>query len=339
MSVVSQGDALWFEESMGGHSAYRMKMDTVLAEEESEFQSILVFKNKMFGTVLALAGVVQCTSLDEHIYHEMMAHVPLMSMTQQGRDGLVVAIIGGGDGGVLREVVKYPHVKEVTLIDIDQRVIDLCREHMPEVSNGSFEDKRATILCQDGAEWLKTRNTDIDVLIIDSSDDDETGSNSALFNDAFYASVGKSLKSTGVVVKQSGCSLLQEGVTLSTLTRLRKHFPHYGVYRQNVPTYVGGDMQITWATHSPGAVLGPLRTTTGESVPIGNNTAENSPDGDGDTNGVGNRTDNVKDGDSEESKSSMTTKRPRINTKYYNAQVHSGAFALPSDLQRKIDTL
>ena len=106
MSVVSQGDALWFEESMGGHSAYRMKMDTVLAEEESEFQSILVFKNKMFGTVLALAGVVQCTSLDEHIYHEMMAHVPLMSMTQQGRDGLVVAIIGGGDGGVLREVVK-----------------------------------------------------------------------------------------------------------------------------------------------------------------------------------------------------------------------------------------
>lgn len=319
MSVVSKGDDLWFQEDMGGHSAFHLKMESVLVEDESEFQSILVFKNKMFGTVLALAGVVQCTTLDEHIYHEMMAHVPLMTMTQyapartnngdgaQESPGLVVAIIGGGDGGVLREVVKYPQVTEVTLIDIDQKVIDVCKEHMPEVSNGAFDDKRATILCQDGAEWLKTRNADIDVLIIDSSDDDETGSNSALFNDAFYASVSKSLKSTGVVVKQSGCSLLQEGVTLSTLTRLQKHFLNYGVYRQNVPTYVGGDMQITWATHSKASVLGPVSHDEGR-----------SPD------------------DDVEKRSDTQT---QIKTRYYNAQVHSGAFSLPNELQQKVQFL
>lgn len=310
MSTVRVGEEVWFEESMGGHSAYRLKCESVLAEEVSPYQSILVFTNKMYGTVLALDGVVQCTTRDEHIYHEMMVHVPLMSkcMRKNAQGGekecgsdrdLVVAIIGGGDGGVLREVLKYPQVKNVTLIDIDQRVIDLCKEHMPGISNGAFEDKRTTVLCQDGAEWLKTRNADIDVLIIDSSDDDETGSNSTLFNDAFYASVCKSLKESGVVVKQSGCAFLQEKVTLSTITRLRKHFPHFGVYRQNIPTYVGGDMQITWASHSSGAALGPVDPTT--SAPAAQNLS--------------------------------------VKTKYYNAQVHSGAFALPNDLLDKIKSI
>ena len=299
---------------MGGHSSFRIKMENVLVEEVTPFQPLMVFTNKAFGTVLALDGVIQCTTRDEHIYHEMMAHVPLMSKcfnttsnqehqnnNNNNSPALEVAIIGGGDGGVLREVLKYNQVKHVTLIDIDQRVIDVCREHLPEVSNGAFDNDRATILCQDGAKWLKERNRDIDVLIIDSSDDDETGSNSTLFNDEFYASVSRSLTAGGVVVKQSGCALLQEGVTLSTLTRLKKAgFPHCGVYRQNIPTYVGGDMQITWGTHSAADVLGPLHD------------ADAAADG---------------------------AEAADIRTRYYTTDVHSAAFALPKEMRTKVNAI
>ena len=160
-----------------------------------------------------------------------------------------------GDGGALREVLKYDQVQHVTLVDIDRRVIDVCKTYLPEISDGALDDHRVTVVCQDGAKWLKTRNADIDVLIIDSSDDDETGSNSTLFNDDFYESVAHALTENGVVVKQSGCALLQQGVTLSTLARFKKHFNHFGVFRQNVPTYVGGDMQIAWASHTQSAAL------------------------------------------------------------------------------------
>ena len=134
---------------------------------------------------------------------------------------LEVAIIGGGDGGALREVLKYRQVGHATLCDIDRRVIDVCSQYLPGVSDGALDDERATVLCQDGAEWLKSRKGDIDVLIIDSSDDDETGSNSTLFNDDFYESVAHALTEGGVVVKQSGCALLQQGVTLRCLSASR----------------------------------------------------------------------------------------------------------------------
>ena len=291
-----------FEEDLGGKSAFiRLAVESMLHEEQSDFQAIKVFQNKLFGTVLALDGVIQCTTLDEHIYHEMITHVPLSHVcASKGAEGgqLEVAIIGGGDGGALREVLKYDQVRHVTLVDIDRKVIEVCKKYLPGVSDGALDDPRATVLCQDGAEWLKRRKEDIDVLIIDSSDDDETGNNSTLFNDDFYESVAHALTKNGVVVKQSGCALLQQGVTLSTLARLKKHFSHFGIFRQNVPTYVGGDMQITWASHTKPAALCPTDDHYFTRVDA-----------------------------------------PAISTKHYNPEVHNAAFALPTDLASKVTEL
>jgi spermidine synthase len=237
---------LFFEESIHDNFRIRLQIDKILAQEQSQYQSILIFTNKEFGTVLALDGIVQATEADEHIYHEMMAHVPLAAMSAAGssRAPLRGAIIGGGDGGVLREVVKHPILEHCTMIDIDDRVIELSKIHLPGLSDGAFNHPKATVLAQDGAAWLKDAR-DLDFVLIDSSD--PVGPNESLFNEAFYVSLSAALKPDGIVVKQSGCTLVQPEEAVETLGFYKKHFKSYGLYRQNVPTYVGGDMTFAWA--------------------------------------------------------------------------------------------
>lgn len=241
MSIANQ---LFFEESIHDNFRIRLQIDKILAQETSKFQDILIFTNKEFGTVLCLDGIVQVTSADEHIYHEMMTHVPLMS--KMGAKALRGAIIGGGDGGVLREVVKHPNLEHCTMIDIDDRVIKLSEEHLPELSNGAFQHPKATVLSEDGAKWLADCAPEtLDFVLIDSSD--PVGPNESLFNEAFYISLSKALKPDGVVVKQSGCTLVQPEEAVETLNFYKQHFAAWGLYRQNVPTYVGGDMTFAWA--------------------------------------------------------------------------------------------
>ena len=193
---------------------------------------------------MALDGILQLTSADEHIYHEMMAHVPLMAAMPPSHPWKV-AIIGGGDGGVLREVVKHPGVASVTLIDIDKRVIELSRDLLPGVSDGSFENPKATVLSEDGAEWVRN-NKGLDLVLIDSSD--PVGPSASLFNDKFYADLHASLNPGGVVVKQSGCTLVQPEEVIDTMKFYKKYFKSFGVYTANVPTYVGGNMCFAWAS-------------------------------------------------------------------------------------------
>lgn len=234
---------LFFEESIHDNFRIRLQIDKILAQEESKFQSILIFTNKEFGSVLCLDGIVQTTEADEHIYHEMMAHVPLATKSGPLRG----AIIGGGDGGLLREVVKYPNLEHCTMIDIDDRVIELSKVHLPRLSDGAFQHPKATVLSEDGAKWLQDAS-DLDFVLIDSSD--PVGPNESLFNEAFYISLSKALKPDGIVVKQSGCTLVQPEEAIDTLGFYKKHFASYGLYRQNVPTYVGGDMTFAWACKS-----------------------------------------------------------------------------------------
>jgi len=175
----------------------------------------------------------------------MMAHVPLMTLKGNENQSLKVAIIGGGDGGVLREVVKHSNLDHCTMIDIDARVIELSKLHLPDLSNGAFQHPKATVLSEDGAAWID-RASDLDLVLIDSSD--PVGPNESLFNDAFYQSLFKALKPNGLVVKQSGCTLVQPQEAVDTLNFYKKYFKSYGLYRQNVPTYVGGDMTFAWAS-------------------------------------------------------------------------------------------
>eukprot|EP00605_Chrysophyceae_sp_TOSAG23-4_P001621 GSChrysophyteH1.ASY1.ANO1.1781.1 assembled CDS len=244
-------EEIYFEETVSPCSKTVMSIENLLIKEKSKYQDISVFENKVFGRVLTLDGVCQCTLLDEHIYHEMMAHVPMMVTAKSGTP-VRVAIIGGGDGGVLREVVKYDHLEHCNLIDIDQRVIDLSKEFLPSISDGAFDHPKATILCQDGAAWFKEQEpASLDIVLIDSSDDDDDGTNSSLFTTEFYADMAKALKPEGIVVKQSGCNQMQLDSNLKTMRQYKKLFKNFGMYYQNVPTYPGGDMGFAWGTNGP----------------------------------------------------------------------------------------
>src|SRR3954465_14459079 len=134
----------WFQEKLYEHYTQTLSIEKVLYHWRTEFQDVLIFENAIFGKVLVLDGVVQLTERDNHIYHEMIAHVPLMAHGSARN----VLIIGGGDGGTLREVLKHP-VRTVFLVELDREVIELSRSHLPGISKGAFEDRRATLIVRD----------------------------------------------------------------------------------------------------------------------------------------------------------------------------------------------
>ena len=140
----------WVEETLHRGFRVRLKADAVLFDSETEHQRLIIFENADFGRVMMLDSIVQLTTKDEFVYHEMMSHVPLFAHGKAKK----ALIVGGGDGGVLREVLKHPEIEQATLCEIDRGVIDLCRQHFPEVSAGAYDDPRARIVIADGTKFV-----------------------------------------------------------------------------------------------------------------------------------------------------------------------------------------
>ena len=158
----------WFDEALysGQHDqgyTQRIKVERVIYQGRTKFQDLTIFENPSLGRVLVLDGIVQTTEGDEFIYHEMMAHVPLLA---HGRVKEVL-IVGGGDGGVLREVLRHP-IRRATMVELDRGVIDLCREHMPALSGGAFDDKRTDLMISDGVRFVAETDRRFDAIIVDS---------------------------------------------------------------------------------------------------------------------------------------------------------------------------
>src|SRR5690606_13589173 len=143
-----------------------LRIDEVLFEQDSGHQHLLIFRNAMFGTVLALDGVVQTTERDEFIYHEMLTHVPIVAHGACRK----VLIIGGGDGGILREVCRHSTVTSITQVEIDPAVIDLSRQYLPNHSQGAFEDPRLKLVIDDSVRFVQQCTERFDVIISDSTD-------------------------------------------------------------------------------------------------------------------------------------------------------------------------
>src|SRR5215510_13085277 len=171
----------WIEETFHPHWRVRLEASKVLHEVKTQHQHLVIFENATWGTVLMLDGVCQLTTCDEFVYHEMMAHVPLMTLAAPGR----VLIVGGGDGGVLREVLKHPTVAKATLCEIDRSVIDLSLGHYPEVSAGAFDDPRAEVVIADGLTFVAEAKERYDAVIVDSSE--PIGPSAVLHTPAFFA--------------------------------------------------------------------------------------------------------------------------------------------------------
>jgi spermidine synthase len=241
----------WYQERLHTHYtkkgyAQRFEVTRFLVQKKSRFQGIDIFATRHFGRVLALDGIIQTTEADEFVYHEMMTHVPLLAHGRV-RD---VLIIGAGDGGILREVLRHKSVRRAVMVEIDGDVVDLCARHMPRLNGGAFKDKRAQVLIADGIDYvLKAKAASFDVIIVDSTD--PIGPGEVLFTDAFYHNCRRILRKGGVMVNQNGVPFFQPEEVTTTKRRLSKIFKDVTFYYAVVPTYIGGMMTLTWASDDP----------------------------------------------------------------------------------------
>ncbi len=247
----------WYSESYFPHWRQEMKMDRVLYREQTEEQDLVIFENKRLGRVLALDGIIQLTEADEHVYHEMIVHVPMLTHGHVEQ----VLIIGGGDGGALREVLRHKNVKKAVLVEIDPSVITLCTEMFPNVSRGAFKEKRAEIVIADGAEFVRTTHERFDLIICDSTD--PVGPGKVLFTEEFYGNCKRILNDRGIFVNQNGVPFLQpEEIPLTFINR-SPHFQDVGYFIAAVPTYFGGLMAFGWATDCPEHRFVPIEVLRG----------------------------------------------------------------------------
>ena len=224
----------------------QFRIDNVLFENQTQHQHLLIFENNAFGRVMALDGVIQTTEKDEFIYHEMMAHVPLIAHP----DPKQVLIIGGGDGGMLREVVKHAdRLEQVTQVEIDSAVIDMCKQYLPSHSNGAFEHPKAHIVIADGMAYVRNCQQRFDIIISDSTD--PIGPGEILFSENFYRHCHRLLNENGILVTQNGVAFMQLEELVTTYRRLHGIFQDRSFYSAAVPTYVGGIMAFAWACDNP----------------------------------------------------------------------------------------
>jgi spermidine synthase len=222
----------------------------------SAYQKIEVFDTDFFGRVLMLDGLVQTTTKDEFFYHEMLVHPAMMSHPRPED----VLIIGGGDGGTLREVLLYP-VKRATLVEIDSQVIDVCKKYFPSLSS-SFRDRRVELRIEDGNRFIEESKRRFDVILIDSSD--PVGPSLILHQTEFYARLRDSLKPGGIVAAQAGSPLYFLAHLQTKIVSLRRLFRFAALYLGPAPTYPGGVWSYVYLSnkHNPMKAL-PKRPPAG----------------------------------------------------------------------------
>ena len=234
----------WFDETLYDHWHQRFLISKELFRGSGGLQEIVLFETPGFGRVLTLDGVIQVTTGDEFVYHEMLAHVPIYAHGNVRS----ACVVGGGDGGMLREILKHRTVEQAVLVEIDGAVVEFCRTHMPSVSNGAFDDPRTEIVIADGLKFMAETDRKFDLIVIDSTD--PIGPGEVLFTESFYKDCARCLTDDGIVVNQNGVPFLQGAEVTDTYRRRRPHFADVGFYVAVVPTYVGGFMALGWASHS-----------------------------------------------------------------------------------------
>lgn len=240
-----------FITDQGGESfAHIYRIDRLLHDSQSAYQRVRVIDNQDFGRMLILDEAVQTTERDEFIYHEMMAHVPLLAHPSPTR----ALIIGGGDGGLLREMLRHP-LERATMVELDRAVVDVTKAFIPSIPGRAFDDPRAHLLIQDGIAFVRDAKESFDVATVDSTD--PKGPSLGLFASEFYGSMAKLLGPRGVLAVQSGSPIYQRDVIAMVRTNMAPHFKWVRTYYGTVPTYPG--VLWTWtigAQHRDPAAVG-----------------------------------------------------------------------------------
>lgn len=279
--------SLWFSEKYSDGVVFSIRVDKQLAGVQSEFQRIDVYETEEFGRILVIDGYLMFTEKDEFIYHEMIVHVPMAVHPKAEH----VLVIGAGDGGVVRELVRYKHVKRIDLVEIDEMVIKICREFFPQMAC-KLNDIRVNIHIRDGLEYVKNIENQYDLIIVDSTD--PIGPGESLFTEEFYRNCCKALKDDGIMINQHESPFYKTDILAmqNAHKKICKVFDISEVYQAHIPTYASGHWLFGFASkkYHPVRDLDAIRW-----------------------NSFG------------------------IKAKYYNTNLHVGAFALPNYVRELLE--
>jgi spermidine synthase len=266
--------ARWITEILHEDGGVRtsLRADRVLVEGRTDHQGLVLFENQAFGRVLMLDGAIQLTTKDEFIYHEMMAHVPVLAHGAAKR----VFIIGGGDGGIAKEVLKHGSVERLVQVEIDAGVVAFCREHLPEVSKGAFDDPRMELTIADGFAYAGDTDERFDIIIVDSTD--PIGPAEVLYTEEFHLRCKRCLNRGGVLVTQSGTPFYQRQELVDSVANFAALFADARCCVAAIPTYVGGFFAIGWASDDTALWRVPLETIRARFAPTGLDTHYYTPE-------------------------------------------------------------
>lgn len=240
---MSDIPSIYVSEQFTENISMGIRVNKQLYGEESEFQRIEVFESQEFGRFLMLDGDIIFSEADEFVYNEMVVHVPMAVHPNVKK----VLIIGGGDGGVARELIAYPEIKEIEVVEPDEQMVSVCREFFPEAVKG-FDDERVNIIYQDGLRFLRGRTSEFDLIINDATD--PFGHTEGLFTKEFYGSCYKALKDDGIMVYQHGSPFFDEDEEAfrAMHRKVYKSFPISRVYQAHIPTCPSGYWMFGFAS-------------------------------------------------------------------------------------------
>ena len=233
----------WFSENHTPNVQISIRVDKQLYSGKSEFQRIDVFESPEFGRFLTLDGYMMLTEKDEFIYHEMITHVPMAVHPNVKK----VLVIGAGDGGVVRELVRYHDIEHIDMVEIDPLVVEVCKKYLPQTAC-RFDDPRLTLHFEDGLRFVRFKENEYDLIIVDSTD--PFGPGEGLFTKEFYGNCFKALKDDGILINQHESPFYPEDA--QACQRARKNivntFPIAKVYQAHIPTYPSGHWLFGFAS-------------------------------------------------------------------------------------------
>ena len=270
---------LWYTEKQTENMGITCLVHETLCHLKTPFQDLAVIDTAQFGKMLVLDGMVQTTEKDEFVYHEMIVHIAM----QAHPDPKHVLVVGGGDGGAIREIIKYDAVESATLVEIDAAVIEMSKKYLPAISSG-LSDPKVTVLVADGIEHVKQSVGKYDVILVDSTE--PVGPAVGLFAEEFYADIYRALKKDGILVAQTESPFFNRDLIESVFARIGRVFPLVKLYLASIPTYPSG----LWSFTAGSKCYDP-----------------------------------------------EACKQKPVDTKYYNFDVHQGAFRLPNFVRELLE--
>lgn len=232
---------MWFSEEFVQGMRFSLRVTRTLFSGKSRYQKIDVIESEVFGRLLLLDNSTMFSERDEFVYHEMLVHPPVLAHPGARR----VCVVGGGDGGAVRELLKHPSVESIVLCEIDEEVIRVSKEYFPDIA-ASLSDPRVTVNIEDAVDYMRRQRNEFDIVLGDTTD--PTGPAVALFEEPYYASLEKALRPNGIYAGQIESVFLRRGVIPKVMRALRGHFSDCRLYGATIPTYPTGYWNFVWAS-------------------------------------------------------------------------------------------